>query len=89
MGTEKQMRWIFTHTSRPEIDPILDLAVLEPTSTFLLEHCRLVELIKVSVDIIDGLLLHADRLDVLMLNLLHHLNRVLDGRLDGRKQGSG
>jgi hypothetical protein len=47
-----------------------------------------VEFVKVGVDVVKGVLLDADGPDVLVLNLLHHLDRVLDGRLDGGQQGA-
>jgi hypothetical protein len=41
-----------TYAAGPKVDSVLLLAVLEPTSTLLLEYCRSVELVKVSVDIV-------------------------------------
>jgi hypothetical protein len=37
----------------------------------------------VSVDVVEGVLLDVDGADVLVLDFLHHLDRVLDGRLNG------
>lgn len=73
----------FTYAARPQVDAVLDLAVLEPTSAVLLEDGGLVELVEVSVDVVEGVLLDVDGADVLVLDFLHHLDRVLDGRLNG------
>lgn len=77
-----------TYTSRPEVDSVLDLAVLEPTTAFLLEDCRVVELVEVCVDVVQCLLLDVQRPDVLMLDLLHGLHCVLNRRLNGGQQSA-
>lgn len=41
-----------TYRARPQVNPVLGIAILEPTAAFFLPHCRLVILIKVSVDFV-------------------------------------
>ena len=71
-----------TYGTGPQVDPVLLLAVLEPTAALFLPDGGLVELVEVLVDLVEGLLRDGDRSDVVVLDLLHHLDRVLDGRLD-------
>jgi len=46
------VRMSMTYRARPQINPVLGIAILEPTAAFFLPHCRLVILIKVSVDFV-------------------------------------
>ena len=71
-----------TYATWPEINTLLLLAILEPTAARFLENSGLVELIKVCVDVVEGVLLDVNGPNLLVLDLLHHLDGVLDGRLD-------
>lgn len=75
-----------TYATRPQVNAVLDLAILEPTAAILLEDGALVVLVEVSVDVVECVLLDVERADVLVLDLLHHLDGVLDGRLDRWQQ---
>lgn len=72
--------------SWPEIDAVLDLAILEPRATLFLEHCILVEFVKVLVDVVEGLLPDRHGLDCLGLHLLHAFDAVFNCRLDRGQQ---
>lgn len=70
-----------TYRTWPEVNPVLDLPVLEPTSAFFLPHRCLVEFIKVRVNLVDGFLLDGHAFNAFVLHFLHHFDRVFDGRL--------
>lgn len=72
-----------TYRSWPQVDPVLLLSVLEPTAALFLPDGRLVELVKVGVDVVEGVLLDGNGADVVVLDLLHHLDGVFDGCFDG------
>ena len=76
-----------TYRSGPKIDPILDLAVLKPAPTVLVEDGPFVKFVEMRVDVVDGFLFHIHALDGFELHLSHHLNGVLDCRLYARQQG--
>lgn len=77
-----------TYRTWPQIDPVLLLAVLEPTTALFLPDGGLVELVEMCVYIVERVLRHGDGADVVVLDLLHHLDRVFDSRLYGGEQRS-
>lgn len=77
-----------TYGARPQIDSVLDLAVLEPGPTLLLPDSRLVEGVKVRIDLVERILLDRHGLDTLCLHLLHALDAILNRSLDRRQQSA-
>jgi hypothetical protein len=74
-----------TYRARPEVDSVLALAILEPTSAFFLPDGGLMELVEVAVDIVESVLLDGNRLDTICLDLSNHLDGILHRGLDGRQ----
>jgi hypothetical protein len=77
-----------TYRSRPQVDPILDFSVLEPTPTFLLPNGIRVESIKMCVDVIEGLLFDLERFDAFGLDLLDHFHGVFNRCFNGGQEGA-
>lgn len=63
-----------TYRTRPQVDPVLLFAVLEPTAALFLPDGGLVELVEMRVNVVQRVLRHGDRADVVVLDLPHHLD---------------